>query len=431
MIYYLRIFMKLLKCCLMLLLICKVVAKPTESRTWTAVNGKAVEGVILSIENGSARLKRSDGKVISVKLSLFVELDKTLILEHFGIIPRKPGDPVRSKAKPAENLALAIGQQHMSVQATPDSHYLLYIPKSLKAGQLAPVLFNTHSSGGKRSGITKLVEGAELCGWILAASQESKNGNSFNHNHDVSQKAVEHIFKTLPAEAGRLYFEGNSGGAATALGNAAKMKCLGVMPNVGYMPNHVRPPRVLYYVIGGGSDFNRYASAGIAKKFGDNAVHRLNPGAHSAAPIWQRIDGMIWFQIKYLANNRRDHADEALDFEARMIEWIKLKTATESHRAYYAARLLVDEYKIDGRNGSIVEKLLQELNSNDKNRLYYEGLAVLDEISKKGLADITGGTKNKHTTPSNVIRMINKEMPRFIGVPVIEETMKAILKPTS
>jgi hypothetical protein len=51
------------------------------------------------------------------------------------------------------------------------------------------------------------------------------------------------------------------------------------------------------------------------------------------------------------------------------------------------------------------------------------------EISKKSLSDITGGTKNKHPTPGNVIRMINKEIPQFIRVPVIEEIMKAILKP--
>lgn len=414
----------------MLLLISKAIAEPTESRTWTAVGGKTVAGEIMSVENGSVRLKRGDGKVISVKLSLFIEEDKKLIQKHFAIVPREPGDPDRSKAKPAENLAQAIGQQHMSIEATADSHYLLYIPKSLKAGQLAPVLFNTHSSGGKRSGITNLVEGAELCGWILAASVESKNGNSFNHNHDVSEKAVKHIFETLPADPARLYFEGNSGGAATAIGNASKMKCLGVMPNVGYMPNHVRPAKVLYYVIGGGSDFNRYASAGIAKKFGDNAVHRMNPGGHSAAPIWQRVDGIIWFHIKYLAKNRKNHADEALDFEARMIEWIKSKSATESHRAYHAARLLVDEYKINGNNGSIVEKLLKDLSTNEQNKLYYEGLEELDKISKKGLSDITGGTKNKHSTPANVIRMINKQMPRFLGVPVIEETLKAILKST-
>jgi hypothetical protein len=275
------------------------------------------------------------------------------------------------------------------------------------------------------------VEGAELCGWILAASVESKNGQSFDQNHDVSEKAVKHIFETLPADPDRLYFEGNSGGAATAIGNASKIKCLGVMPNVGYMPNHVRPPRVLFYIIGGGSDFNRYASAEMAKKFGDNAVHRLNPGAHSAAPIWQRIDGMIWFHIKYLAKNRKNHADEALDFEARMIEWITQKKETESHRAYYTARLLIDEYEIDGKNGSIVEKLLEELETNEKNKLYYEGLELLDKISKKGLSGITGGTKKQPPTPSDVVRMINKEMTRFIGVPVIEETLKAILKPTS
>jgi hypothetical protein len=189
-------------------------------------------------------------------------------------------------------------------------------------------------------------------------------------------------------------------------------------------------PKVLYYVRGGGSDFNRYASAEIAKKFGKNAVHRLNPGAHDAAPISQRIDGMIWFHIKYLAKSRDDHADEALDFEARMIEWMELKKESESHRAYYAARLLIDEYKIEGKNGSIVEKLASELETEKNNVLYYEGLEVLDKISKDGLTGISTGTKGKHPTPGKAVKMINKELPKFIGVPFIEETLKAILKPS-
>jgi hypothetical protein len=423
--------MKFLTLCCLFLFTHKVFAAPTEVRDWTASNGKVVSGQVLSVENNEVSLKKSDGKVITVKLSIFIEEDQKLIQEHFKIVPPKPGEPEKSNLKPAENLAQAIGQQHMSIEATADSHYLLYIPKSLKEGQKAPVLFNTHSSGGARSGITELVEGAELCGWILAASVESKNGQSFDQNHTVSKKAVDHIFKTLPADPDRLYFEGNSGGAATAIGNASKMKCLGVMPNVGYMPNHANAPKALYYVISGGSDFNRYSSAEIAKKFGDSAVHRLNPGAHSAAPIWQRIDGMIWFQIRYLAKQRNDHADEALDFEARIIDWMNEKKNTEPHRAYHTARLLIDEYKIDGKNGSIVERLASELEADEKNKLYHEGLEALDSISKKGLSEITGGTKNKHPTPANVIKMINKELPKFIGVPVIEETLKAILKPTA
>lgn len=405
-------------------------SEPTESRLWTATNGKTVEGKVLEIKGGKAVLERADGQKVEVPLSVFVEADRELLEKHFEIEAPKAGEPESSGAEAATDLPHAQGEVVGPIDAGDGSSYHLYLPKSLKQGRNAPLLFYTNAGGGNASLIKDLTEGAELCGWVLAVSVESKNGNEFPVNVSLSKSAVEHIVNTLPVDAKRMYFTGNSGGGATAMANAAEMKAAGAMPNIGYIPSGYDPPKGHYYALSGGKDYNRYNTALIGKKFGEDAVHRMNPGGHGGAPAWQRIDGMIWLNLRYLAEEGKQHPDEVVDFEASLISWMREKSSSEPHRAYSTARILIDDYEISGENRKLVDAIVAELGAKQENALYHEGLALIDEISEDDFAGLAGGSLFGHTC-EKAKRTAEKELERFSGVPVIEDTLKAIASPTA
>lgn len=404
-------------------------ALPTESRSWTATNGKTVEGKVLSIEGGKAMLERADGGKVPVPLSVFTEKDLKFLQEHFKIVLPKPGDPIRSEARPAEGLAHPLGKAVGPISAGAGSSYFVYLPKSLKQGRAAPLIFYTNAHRGGAGTVMSLVEAAELCGWIIGASVESCNDAGLPSNLKVSQAAVTHIIKTLPVDPKRVYFTGNSGGAATAMANTASIQSAGAMPNVGYIPNGYTPPKGDYFVLGGGMDFNRYTTALMAKKLGKNAVHRMNPGGHGGTPNWQMIDGIIWLNMRRLVVERSRNAGDAMDFEASLIDWMNSKKNAEPHRVYSTARLMKDDYQLRGANQAIVDKLISELGADKKNVLYHEGLAVIDKISEDTMADLGGGSQMGHVNEKTK-KAAEKEMGRFAGVPVIEGTLKAMASPT-
>lgn len=404
-------------------------AEPTESREWTATNGKKVEGKVLRVDGGTAVLERADGQQVKVPVKVFVAADRKLLDEHFQM---EAGSGVESSGvAAAEGLAVEQGKVVGPIDTGAQASYFVYVPKSLKKERLAPLLFYTHSGGGSAKLIEGLKSGAETCGWVVAISVESRNQAPTANNARVSKAAVEHIIGTLPVDGKRVYFTGNSGGGAMAMINAAKMSAAGAMPNVAYMPQGTNPKGGHYYVLGGGKDYNRYSSAWIAKKHGKDGVHRMHPGGHGICPDWQRVDGMIWLNARYLEDHRRSHAEESLDFEAAVIAWIREMPGNEAHRAYSNARVLKDDYKISGANEVVLDALISELAANELNVRYHEGLLDLDELSEDKMGPIgeTSGSKKKHTAP-DVKRAAERLQEKYEGVPVIEDTLKALASPT-
>ena len=414
-------------------LIHPVTAEPTDSRSWTSTSGSTVEGKVLSIEAGKANLERADGPVVQVPLELFVEEDRAILEKHFKVEAPKPGEAAASSATPAEGLPYEQGTIFGPIDTGNNATYHLYLPKSLKKDRKAPLLFYTDSQGGKNPHyLKKIIEGAELCGWIMAMSVESKNNTEKGHNVIVSKASVKHLLETLPINEDRIYFTGNSGGGATAMANASEIHCGGAMPNVGYIPQGYNPNRKgHYYVLGGGSDYNRYLSAYIGEKFGDNAVHRMHPGGHGPSLMWQYIDGMIWLNMQFLAANRGDHTDEAMDFEATLIAWINKEKAERPDRAYSTARLLKEDYKISGANAKLVDALISELGTTPSNVQYHEGLVAIDKFSEKKMAGYGegGGSKRNHTA-KEVARGAEKLQEEFAASQFIIDTLKAIASPT-
>ncbi len=289
------------------------------------------------------------------------------------------------------------------------------------------MLFYTHSGGAKKPKLIEvLTDAADLLGWVMAISVESRNKGTKNGMHVTN--CLEHIFETLPVDEDRIHYTGNSGGAARAFLNTKLKKAYGVMPNVGYIPFGTEPSSKVAYVLGGGKDYNRYASAIAASKFGKFGFHRMSPGGHgNNSPAEFYMDGMIWMHCQYMKAKNPTRAEKA-DFEASMINWLNELKETNSKRTYSTACILRDVYKISGSNATLNDAIISELSADKNNILYHEGIIDIDELSEKTL-QIPGGSKYGHFC-KEAAKYAEKLKSKYSSIKEINDVLDAIISKT-
>jgi len=398
------------------------------SREWKAKGGHVVEGKVMTVEGGEVSLERAEGQVVKVKLELFVEEDQKAIREHFGL-PDGPVPAAGSGAKAAEGLPFPMGKVHGPVDAG-GSNYFVYVPKSLKEGREAPLLFYTNAGGGQGKMIQELTPAAETLGWVLAISVESSNKRGMAANERHNQACLDHLLKNLPIDKGRLHYTGNSGGGSEAFANSSIKKAFGVMPNIAYIPDVGLEKTEVVYGLGGGSDFNRYLTAFAAAKYKDKGFHRMTNKGHAAAPPEHRFDGMFWMHCHFLADAKSGYDDERRDFELATLTWLR---GLKPNRAYSNAVLFRDIYKPDGQNRQVLDHMLKKLEKDSANPLYHEGLMAISEFSKKYFAPLgeRGGSKIGFKDPKNAALVDRELMPKYGKVPELAPVLQAMRAQTA
>jgi len=418
-----------------LFLVCSIArSEPTEAREWVSVTGSKVTGSALSVRAGKVLFKLADGRELAVPMDKLSTADQEFLTGHFGKEAAEPPAGVAAGSGAefiTDGLAHKIGEVVGPIANGEGSNYFLYIPKTLRKGRLAPLMHVNDATGCNANNVKGFIEGAEICGWIVAASVESKNGNPSEKNFGFAKANVKHITANLPVDPERIYFTGGSGGGAMSFYNAAKLPGAGSMPQIGYIPDGAVPRGGDHFVCGGATDYNRYTSANAAKTIGKRAIHRLYVGGHGGAPPWLRTEGIAWLNGRFLERNKRsgDFADECLDYELSMIEWIGILSSTEPHRAYFWCLFLKEEYKITGTNATILGAITSKLAADGNNASYVEGIAEIGEFSEKHYSDMGAGSAFKHTTP-RITSAAGKLAEKYGGVPMIPEILTEMGKPT-
>lgn len=410
-------------------------AEPTEEREWRSTAGTTIKASAVEVVDGVVQLKSADGRLLKVPMDKLSEEDQAILKEHFTIKEPEPGQPTASGAVMiSEGLTYPAGEVSGPVDVGEGSHLFVYVPKTLREGRKAPLMFVTGAGGGGKKSAAQYSEGAEVNGWIIAASVESKNGpNHPDGNHEHSKRCVAHLLENLPIDEERVYFTGNSGGGAMSFYNALRIKSAGNMPLIGYSPDKKYDKKQYCYGIGGTADYNRYLTAHAVSQFGDQGFHRLHPGGHSGGPAWIGDEGIAWLNGRYLGDRRKeaDLDDERVDYEASMIGWIEKLRGSEPYRAHYWCQFLKEGYEIEGPNAVIVEEIFEELNAEETNSRYTEGIAAIDEFSDKYFAGEGegGGSAFKHTS-SKIEGAAAKMATEYAGIPLIEDIAKGLGEPT-
>lgn len=409
-------------------------AEPTVVRKWESTAGTSIEASATKVENGKVFLKAAENRVVEVPLEKFVTEDQEFLKEHFAINPPEPGQPTTSAASIMnDGLSYPAGKVSGPIDAGEGSHYFVYVPKVLRSGRKAPLMLITDWGGGKPGLVKQYAEAAEVAGWIIAISVESRNGQSYDICHAHTKRCLAHLLDALPIDSKRVYFSGKSGGGAMAFYNLPRIESAGIMPIVGFSREKKYGKNQYCFGMGGARDFNRYLTASAAAGFGDRGVHRVYPGGHNKVPAWIGNEGIVWLNGRYLGDRRGDSEldDDRLDFEVAVIDWARKLREKEPYRAHYWCHFLKEEYKIEGPNTVIVQQLLDELSGDPKNLRYTEGLAAIDGFSDSYYAaeGNGGGSAHKHTTP-RIEKAGQKLAAEYVGVPLIEEITAELGLPT-
>lgn len=410
--------------------------EPMESREWEAVSGHKTEAKALSATLATVTLELASGKTLTLPLEKLVPADREAILSHFKIELPKEGDPIRSSdpALQADGLDYPIGETKGDVESAPDSHFHIYLPKSLKKDRPAPVLHFNNAGAVQPGGLAPYIPACERFGWILVGSAESSNKAPAGANLKYATANIEMLRENPLVDPERIYFTGNSGGGAQSWANCAALRGAGTMPNIGYIPGDVELTKGHHFITGGARDFNRYLSANAASKFPKDSVYRAFPGGHSGvSEKWITEEGIAWLTAKYLSEKAKDptFAGQRLDFEAAVIDWMTELSADMPQLSYHIGKMMQDVYEVSGENGKIIAGKVSELTKDTENLRFSAGLLAIHDFGIKSLADegSGGGSAFESSVPA-ISRKAMALAEEYAGIKFVEETFKELSEPT-
>jgi tetratricopeptide (TPR) repeat protein len=233
---------------------------------------------------------------------------------------------------------------HRACAAKPDQTYALYLPSTYTPTKKWPIVYAFDPAARGDRPIDVLKAGAEKYGYIIAASNNSRNG-PWAPEIEAAQAVSDDTRTILSIDDHRIYFTGLSGGARVAGRIAQLCKCAaGVYLNGAGFPIGTAPsPKDSVFPVFatvGNVDFNfpevtrldeALAAAGYPHFL------RYFEGPHEWAPSEIAEEALAWFLLVAM---KKDLAPHDADFIAkqREAEIARAKSLEQSGNLFYAWR---------------------------------------------------------------------------------------------
>src|SRR5206468_507601 len=121
-------------------------------------------------------------------------------------------------AKSVSGQELPLGRIIDDVQCKDDAsqHYSLYVPSTFTAQRQWPVILAFDAMGRGRSALERYQAAAEKYGYIVAGSNNSRNG-PWEISLNAAKAMTADVYKRFPIDPNRMYTAGMSGGARVAM----------------------------------------------------------------------------------------------------------------------------------------------------------------------------------------------------------------------
>ena len=206
----------------------------------------------------------------------------------------------------------------------PTQNYALYLPSGFSTTRQWPILYVFDPFARGQAAAEVVRPAAERFGYIVAASNNSKNGPK-GGSREAAIAMWEDTQLRLPVDPLRRYTTGLSGGSRVAASVALSCgDCVaGVIADAAGFPAGATPPRHMkfaYFVAVGDADFN-YAEFVRLRRELDTADARYRirafAGSHGWAPAEVWMEALNWMDLQAMASGHlpRDDAriKETLD----------------------------------------------------------------------------------------------------------------------
>ena len=186
----------------------------------------------------------------------------------------------------------------------PEQSYALYLPSNYSASRSWPVVYSFDPGARGSFALQLQKDAAERYGFILAASNNSRNG-PWKPQFEAAQAMVQDTHEELSIDDRRMYLAGFSGGARVAAQIALSCHCAaGVLLSGAGFPFGTSPPHDSGFVVFsavGTFDFNDPEVIPFEDKLGQAGYHiwlRIFERSHQWAPAEVMDEAFAWFRIE-------------------------------------------------------------------------------------------------------------------------------------
>ena len=195
----------------------------------------------------------------------------------------------------------------------PAQSYALYLPSNYSRSHGWNLLLGFHPAARGRAIVEKYRDAAERYGYIVAASNTSRNGPMTASAASVRAMSID-LGQRFAIDAERVYLTGLSGGARVAMQVAlGKNNIAGVIASSAGYPDARPRSSVAFPVFGtaGTDDFNYLEMRQLDRKLTSPHYLAIFAGGHTLPPDAVAVEAIEWLELQAMKSGRR-RRDEAL-----------------------------------------------------------------------------------------------------------------------
>jgi hypothetical protein len=238
----------------------------------------------------------------------------------------------------------------------PEYSYALYLPEKFTDSVSWPVIYLFDPGARGRMALTNFIQAADLYGYILAASNNSRNGLPEEEIFRISNYLMSDVQKSYTIDNRRIYTSGFSGGSRMAAMIAFKNTTVsGVIGCGAGFPGSTGVkvlPRFDYFGLVGDCDMNYIEMANLKKRFDNTDVTyklRIFEGGHewpSNELLQEAVEWMELFAIqkKFTAMDTGFIKYLFQKSESRAQELLKKGSVIESVECYNSISKWLSQY---------------------------------------------------------------------------------------
>jgi poly(3-hydroxybutyrate) depolymerase len=197
----------------------------------------------------------------------------------------------------------------------PAQSYALYLPSNYTPERRWPVLLGFHPAARGRAIVEKYAAAAEQHGYIVAASNNSRNGPWAVSAAAVAAMPAD-VARRFAIDSRRVYVTGMSGGARVAmlvaLGNT---DIAGVIASSAGFPDSQPKSHVAFavFMTAGTEDFNYLEMRQIDRKLTSPHHLAIFNGGHTLPPNAVAREAIEWMELQAMKTSRRPREEAVID----------------------------------------------------------------------------------------------------------------------
>jgi len=269
---------------------------------WIAWNGASKELIVTRFSPNSMRPAPRSEQIPLRYTRLVIELFFVL-LALFTPQTSKSQAAAQTSPSPASFQTGVVLDQVVAANH-PGQSYALYLPSNYSPDHSWPIVFSFDPSAYGKAPVELQKEAAEQLGYILAASNNSRNG-PHGPQIEAANAMVQDVASRFPIDERRIYFAGFSGGARVAAMLAVSCQCTaGVLLNGAGFLSGTEPPRGSTFAVFsavGDFDFNYAELIPLQDKLSQAGYPhwlRVFDGRHQWAPPEVMQEALAWFAVQ-------------------------------------------------------------------------------------------------------------------------------------